>query len=390
MRMIGRTSPIFYRPSVEHAATDGTTPGGCTIGRVMRSKLAALIALATTLAVAAPAAATGKHLQLQFRGEATLPTGTTFEGTTVGGLSSITYDSLRGVYYTVSDDPGQFQPVRFYTVALDARDGRLTTGDVSFKDVTTLLAPDGRPYPFPPMSVDPEGLALTRDRRLILTSEGVPAGLIDPFVRRYSLDGEFLRSLPVPQAFLVTPDQSSGVRPNLGFESAGVTRNGRFLFTASENALYQDGPAATVADGSPARILRYDLRTGRPDRQWFYETDAVAEPPVPPTAFSVNGVVELLPLGHDHLIAMERSFSVGAPGTGNTIKLYDVRLSGKHSPARKTLLLNLDDLGIPLDNVEGLTFGPRLRDGRRSVVLVSDNNFAPSQFTQFLLFAVGR
>ena len=63
----------------------------------MRSKLAALIALATTLAVAAPAAATGKHLQLQFRGEATLPTGTTFEGTTVGGLSSITYDSLRGV-----------------------------------------------------------------------------------------------------------------------------------------------------------------------------------------------------------------------------------------------------------------------------------------------------
>ena len=49
---------------------------------------------------------------------------------------------------------------------------------------------------------------------------------------------------------------------------------------------------------------------------------------------------------------------------------------------------NLDDLGIPLDNVEGLTFGPRLRDGRRSLVLVSDNNFAATQFTQFLLFAI--
>ena len=84
---------------------------------------------------------------------------------------------------------------------------------------------------------------------------------------------------------------------------------------------------------------------------------------------------------------MERSFSVGAPGTGNTIKLYKVDLGAGPSPA-KTLLLDLDELGIPLDNVEGLTFGPRLRHGRRSLVLVSDDNFAATQFTQFLLFAV--
>jgi hypothetical protein len=51
-------------------------------------------------------------------------------------------------------------------------------------------------------------------------------------------------------------------------------------------------------------------------------------------------------------------------------------------------LLNLDALGLPLDNVEGMAFGPDLPDGRRSLVLVSDNNFAPAQFTQFLLFAV--
>ena len=98
---------------------------------------------------------------------------------------------------------------------------------------------------------------------------------------------------------------------------------------------------------------------------------------------------------------MERSFSVGAPGTGNTIKLYEISLhgatnvngefsiAGKHIRfARKRLILNLDALGIPLDNVEGLTLGPRLRHGRRSLVLVSDNNFAATQFTQFLLFAL--
>jgi hypothetical protein len=351
----------------------------------MRSKLAigALVAVVALVWVS-PAAATGRSLELDFRGQAIVPTGTMFEGTTVGGLSSITYDRRRDAFYVLSDDPSQFQPARFYTVELDVRDGRLTDDDVRFAQVTTLLAPDGRPYP--PMSLDPEGLALTKDRELILTSEGLPSRLIDPFVRRYSLRGAFLGSLPVPSAFDVTADGSSGVRPNLGFESAGV--HGRHLFVGAENALYQDGPAATTANGSPARILRYDLRRNRLERQWIYVTDPVAEPPVPATAFSVNGLVELLPLDDDHLIAMERSFSVGAPGTGNTIKLYLVSLRG-HT-ASKTLLLDLDELGIPLDNVEGMTFGPRLRGGRRSVVLVSDNNFAASQFTQFLLFALQR
>jgi hypothetical protein len=124
---------------------------------------------------------------------------------------------------------------------------------------------------------------------------------------------------------------------------------------------------------------------------------------VPPTAFSVNGLVELLPFNNEFMLSMERSFSVGAPGTGNTIKLYWVAFPGADDvngidslagmigsvrPAEKTLLLDLGTLGIPLDNVEGITFGPDLPDGRRSVILVSDNNFAATQFTQFLLFAV--
>lgn len=338
-----------------------------------------LVVLVTALLLAAPAAAHDR-LDLRFRGQAIVPTGTTFEGTTVGGLSSITYDRRRDAFHVISDDQVQ---ARFYTVALGLRDGRLSDGDVRFEDVTTLLAPDGAPYP--PMSLDPEGLVLTKDRELILTSEGLPVSGIDPFLRRYSLRGAFLGSLPVPQAFLVTPDQSSGVRPNLGFESAGV--EDRYLFTANEGALYQDGPPATIDTGSPVRILRYDLRTRRLERQWRYVTDPVAEPPVPDTAFAVNGVVELLPLDDDRLIAMERSFSVGAPDTGNTIKLYEVALR-KDGTARKRLLLDLDELGIPLDNVEGMTFGPRLRHGDRSVVLVSDNNFAATQFTQFLLFAL--
>ena len=353
----------------------------------MGSKLATAAATFATAAVlAAPAAAKGPKTGLEFLGQAIVPSGTTFEGTRVGGLSSITYDARRGVFYAVSDDQGQFNPVRYYTVALDVADGRLTNGDVRFEAVTTLLAPGGGLYPA--ASLDPEGLALTKDRELVFTSEGIASRLIDPFVRRYALDGTYLGDLPVPVDFLPNTDGDRGVRQNLGFESVGVAPNGRFLFTATENALVQDGPAATLANGSPARILRHQLKSGRLDRQWTYLTDPVAEPPVPATQFSVNGLVELLPLNNRFLLAMERSFSVGAPDTGNTIRIYKVSLPGNGGTATKELLLDLDDLGIPLDNVEGMTFGPRLPDGRRSVVLVSDDNFAPAQFTQFLLFAI--
>ena len=36
----------------------------------------------------------------------------------------------------------------------------------------------------------------------------------------------------------------------------------------------------------------------------------------------------------------------------------------------------------------GMTFGPDLADGRRLLVIVSDNNFSAGQFTQFIALAV--
>ena len=375
------------------------------MGRHIRLTLAlALAAGSLTLAGATPAAQSKpKTPALQFLGQAIVPTGTQFAGTQVGGLSSLAYDARRGVYYALSDDPSQFNPARFYTLRIDVSDGSLANADVQFLSTTTLRMPDGQA--FPAQSLDPEGLAYTKAGTLVVTSEGFANRLIDPWVREFSLAGAHLRSLAVPTPFLPNAAGTRGVRLNLGFESAATAPNGRQLFTGTEGALVQDGPAASLAARSPARLLRYNLQTGRLDRQYLYWTDTVAEPPVPSTAFAVNGLVELLPLNSQHLLALERSFSVGAPDTGNTIKLYAVKVAGATNvngleslagrldsirPVQKTLLLNLDTLGIPLDNVEGMTFGPKLPDGRQSLVLVSDNNFAPAQFTQFLLFALDR
>ncbi len=110
-----------------------------------------------------------------------------------------------------------------------------------------------------------------------------------------------------------------GVRQNLGFEAAAVAPHGHALFVGAENALAQDGPAASTTTGSNARLLRYHLGKKKhhgPHQEWVYPTEkVVAESPI----FTVNGLVELLPLGNERLLAMERSFSVGA---GNTIRIF--------------------------------------------------------------------
>ena len=56
----------------------------------------------------------------------------------------------------------------------------------------------------------------------------------------------------------------------------------------------------------------------------------------------------------------------------------------------KTLVADLSTMPEvrDLDNIEGITFGPKLSDGRQSVVLVTDDNFNPAQVTQFYAFAM--
>src|SRR3954468_16118180 len=133
--------------------------------------VAALAAVVVVAAAAVFGAQARKPPSLQFLGQAIVPTGTTFAGTTVGGLSSISYDASRGAYYALSDDPSQFQPARFYSLGINVADGHLDNGDVTFTGVTTLQAPVGGPYA--PFSLDPEGLTLTKDGELIVTSEGI-------------------------------------------------------------------------------------------------------------------------------------------------------------------------------------------------------------------------
>lgn len=333
-------------------------------------------------------------------GQSTFPTGTTFQGTELGGLSGITYDASKNVYYSIADDRSEKAPARFYTLNIDLSQGSLKQGGVIPVGVTTLLTENNQP--FAPLSLDPEGITLTSKGTIFVSSEGDASKLVAPFVKEFSLNGEQLNTLPVRDKFLPTATKDRGIRNNLAFESLTITPDQKSLFTATENAIAQDGPAAALGVGSPSRILKYNLGTGKAEQEFLYLTEPVAAAANPAGSFSTNGLVDLLALDNNgNFLSLERSFS---NGVGNTIKLFEVSVEKADDisaidslssvnlntvkPAEKKLLLDFATLNLPLDNIEGLTFGPNLADGRRSLIVVSDNNFSPTQFTQVLAFGI--
>ena len=257
---------------------------------VFRRRFGMLLLLAVTILLLIPAAATSAPAHdpnealtvsgVDFAGEAIVPTGTLFDGTEVGGLSSISYDARQGVYYVISDDQGNRptgDPVRYYTAHVDFSDGSLDDGDVTFMDVTELS--DVGNKPFAPGGLDPEGLVLAQPNQMFVSSEGniFADPIIDPFIRRYNRQGKVTADLPIPDKYIPN-GVDHGVRFNLAFESLNLTPDGDYLVTAAEGALFQDGPASTFTNGSLARILAYDMNQRTPVAEFVYEVEPWAEP----------------------------------------------------------------------------------------------------------------
>ncbi|MDQ1348750.1 MAG: uncharacterized protein QG573_2126, partial [Acidobacteriota bacterium] len=243
-------------------------------------------------------------------------------------------------------------------------------------------------------SLDPEGIALGR-RRIYISSEGEAKVGQAPFVYEFDLAGRFVRELPLPARYRPAVGAAVGVRENLGFESLALSPDGRYLFCGSENGLAQESPAAAPGVASLSRLLRWDLERGGAPEEFLYRVEAVSRTPPAPADLIINGLVELIALDRDHLLALERQW---VPGVGVEIKLYAVSLAGLPdagqidppaslalAPAPKTLLLDFADLGLPLDNYEGMAFGAPLPDGRRPLIFVSDDNFNPDLQKTFVL-----
>lgn len=341
-------------------------------------------------------------------GEIRWPHDQLFAGTTVGGLSSIDYDAGSNLYYLVSDDRSTHGPARFYTARIEYDAGGLHR--VTVQSAQPLLSPTGRPYPSgrqpgPGIATpDAEALrVLPGGQSLLWSSEGDFARGFGPQLLQSGTDGRWQREWPLPPGLRLPASKSEGPRSNFTLEGLALSQDGRTLWLAMEAALRQDGPLPAAGQaGGPVRITAYDMDTQQPVRQMAYLPDAL------PTGLwlqhrAINGISDVLADGPEHLLVLERSFApplrfgariyrISTHADASSDTLGQTRLvPGSYRPADKELLLDLADAGLrSVDNLEGMSWGPRLPDGRRVLLLVSDNNFNPAEVTQFVALSEER
>ncbi|MDV3128339.1 esterase-like activity of phytase family protein [Mycobacterium sp. 21AC1] len=346
------------------------------------------ILLAGALILAGCATPPGSAPELHYLGQTQLRAGMTLDHTLIGGLSGISYDPAGRQYYIVSDDRSAKAPARFYTARIPVSGNGI--GDVEFVETRPWLDRDGRPFgpldaaAHPPViPPDAEGIAFDPQRqRLYWSSEGErreDGVRLDPWVRIGGLDGGYLGEFVLPDPLLMTgPDH--GARQNKALEGLSLSPDGRHLWAAMEGPVSQDGPLPDEHHGALTRITRFDVETGAADAEYTYPLDPVSAGPG-----GDNGLSDLVALDDGTFLIIERGY-----GTHVSARIYRARITEGSTELTKTLAVDLTATpGLsPLDNIEGITLGPKLPDGRQSVILVSDDNFSPTQVTQFLLFAM--
>ncbi|WP_329428017.1 esterase-like activity of phytase family protein [Streptosporangium sp. NBC_01495] len=337
-------------------------------------------------------------------GEQRLPHKMRFRGTTVGGLSGLDRDPRTGTWYFISDDRWRYNPARFYTGRLDINPATGAFTGVNLTGVTTLRRPGGSSYPAygRPRSADPETIRYDRwSRRLLWANEGDRPDTENPNIPVSDLsvswtgtEGRHLGELRIPGNLKMT-GTTSGPRRNFGFE--GLTSTERTIAAVTEGPRYEDGAPPTVAQGAPARITVWG-RDGRPRGQYAYPIDKLPAAPIPANGKSDSGVSEILAIDDNRYLALERSW---IEGVNYKAKLYEIDLRGAtnvlardslatgrpYRPVSKRLVSDLSTVRPPVQNLESLAWGPRLRSGECTLVIGSDDNFDSDEVTQFLAFA---
>ncbi|MGZ3770508.1 MAG: esterase-like activity of phytase family protein [Bdellovibrio sp.] len=343
-------------------------------------------------------------LTLSFVGQTTIKTGTKFNNTIIGGLSGMVWNS--NTLYALSDDKGRDGDPRFYEFDLKINKKNISLKPKAVRFITAL--PNNK------SGLDPEGLALLPDGDFLISSEGnnnaKPREM--PRIFKASKTGEWKADLPMPDKYLpeLIGQQKKGIQNNGAFEGLSTFSDGKFVFTSVEMPLVQDIAGDEKDKGSWIRILKYEDKgkpTGyKPVMEYAYRMDAQSDGKE--GIEIMRGVSEILTVSETKLIVLERGIRVSAKNLitptltlyladlskGSDISSLDSLKGAKFNGVTKTKLLDFNtDLAKEcgdncIENMEALSWGPPLADGRRSLLVLSDNNFSKKQITRFVVFAV--
>lgn len=331
-----------------------------------------------------------KDIQLKFLDEYILSNDLVIDSTLVGGLSGI--DFYNREYYLVCDND---KNPRYYKAKIDINDFKIKSIEVN--DVIEIVD-SVEVLDLESIVVDSIG------NEILMVSEGSIKNGRDPSFFSVNRQGEIIKKFEIPQYFKAKGKQEP--RHNGVFEGLASSFDKTGYWIATELPLKQDGPKPKFLETtSPVRFTYFNNK-GQATRQFAYLLDRVGKNPL--GNFAVNGVTDILAYAPNKLLVIERSFSGGYEDQGNIIKLYSVdyleavntinlkKLSkANYYPVKKELVFNFETIRDQLtnksiDNIEGISFGPTLPNGNRSIILISDNNFNKdqNQMNQFILMEV--
>lgn len=280
-----------------------------------------------------------------------------------GQYSGIAYTG--GDRYAVVDDKLPGGGIVFFELPL-REDGRVRTSRIR------RVVPEGTRSAGSP-ALDNEGVVWA-DGKLYVAAEG------DQSIREYDLDG-----YPTGVSFPVPEDMGvEAIVKNGGFEAfSWNAATGRF-WTTTEFPLKTDGKASRLH-----RIQCFDVGHQACGR-WLYQMDEpVAESGQGAVMAYVHGISAMAALDDGRLVILEREVFVPA-GVPRLIldrsftktKLYVVNpAAGYDGILPKQLLcefetrlsLNAAGVDVALANYEGMCLGPRLPDGRQTLILLADS-----------------
>jgi hypothetical protein len=327
-------------------------------------------------------------LSLTYLAEYQLPQ-TEFEGTTVGGFSSLAYDRNRDRIYALADN-------RIYTLALTPPNPTPAINTtVVVESMTPLIDSD------PSIPISGKGIALTPRGTVFIQGEQKNASTLPRLSEFQLTSGNWQQNLPLPKQYggiSVENKPLLGVQPHQGLKALAINIEGDRLFAATEAPLTQDLPSSPESPRY-SRLLHYWI--GEPEplliSEHLYPLEISAKDR------KESSLTEIVPLDSGgHFLGLERTYSpVGGYSatvyqfvTGVATDTSQIRtLSGNPTgvtPIMKKRLLNLDNLQIPLQNLEGMILGPHLADGSQSVVLAGNNALLADHPTQFLLLRLAK
>jgi len=364
--------------------------------RFMRKSLLYFILIGMLAACGTTKQINTENIKLTFLDDLVLADNLVVGGTKVGGLSGIDY--YDGNYYLVCDKPGN---PRFYKASIN----------INQKNIDTLIISEvielDRTAPFlKNNTLDLEGIRYDPQKsEIVLTSEGSIQNGKDPSVFRVTPDGKFISNYEIPAYFNASKKQKP--RNNGVFEGLAEDYDQTGYWVGMELPLQKDGSKPKIfSSKSPVRITNFKNKTGEATSQFTMHLEGVTK--IPWMYYSVNGLTELLEYAPNRFLVLERAFSAGHGSNGNTIRIFDVDAKNAtntigfenlrkqdYTPATKKLVFDFKSVEKQLkeniiDNIEGMTFGPDLPNGNKTLLLVSDDNFSSygRQITQIILMEV--